>query len=438
MVRLARVPLALPRSIVRSAPRGANLSMNRRIRPAVVKSRRWRRAAAAGIAAATALLSGHAAASGSTSHPGAVHAAAARVPIPVWQVVGQGPASPGGVLCPQIRIAPSGVPHLAYQDFHAPAHRLGLRRYAGGAWIPLTSQGSGSTGEAWYNRLAFAPDGSLLVAMRDYGLAGALGIRRCAQADAPWETLGGGPASPSEAHYTDIALLQDGRIAAVFQDRGSVPVDRTSVVVSGAGSFETISGAGLGGGYCAYQSLAVRSDGALLAGFTDGLLGGRASVYAWRGGTSGWQALGEPGFTPDIPNNLTLRIGPDGTAYVAYYVWNSRIVVRRFDGLGWPAVGPAVDGADTPTVETEGWRQWLGFEIDAAGRPVVAYQAANLDRRAVVKRWDPGLAEWRTLGEPGFTPGPADYLSLDLAPDGTPYVAFRDGATSRAIVMALR
>ncbi|MCY2958771.1 MAG: hypothetical protein NTY35_01295 [Planctomycetota bacterium] len=368
---------------------------------------------------------------------GTMHAAA-HVSIPTWQVVGTGPASPGGVFCTQILVSPAGVPHLAYQDFTAPSHRLGVRRFAEGAWTPLTTLGSGSAGDAWYNRLALQSDGTLLVATRDYGVAGALSVRRCRRPGAPWEAVSGGPASIGEAHYTDIAVGPDDRIYATFQDRSSAPQDRTAVIESSGGPWRTLTGPGLGGGYCAYQSLALRPDGTLLVGYTDGALAGRASVSAWSESTGAWESLGVPGFTPDVPNNLILRVAPDGTAYVAYYVWNQSIVVRAFNGVGWPTVGPGVDGPDVPTVETEGWRQWLGLEIDAAGRPVVAYQAANLGRRAVVKRWDPLLGAWSLLGEPGFTPGAADYLSLDLAPDGTPYVAFKDGTTGRALVMSLR
>jgi hypothetical protein len=335
-----------------------------------------------------------------------------------------------------VRVAPDGTLILAYQDFTAPAHRLAVRRLAHGVWTPLTTAGAGSVGESWYNRLAFAPDGGLLVAARDYGISGALGVQRCARPGATWQSLGG-PASPSDAHYTDLTVLPDGSIAVAFQDRSLSPADRTTVLVSAGDAWVPASGTGLGEGYCAYQSIAAAPDGSLLVSFTDGAHGGRATVLRRAPGIPTWTPLGGPGFTPDIPNNLVLRVAPDGTPYVAYYVWQSRIVVRRFDGNAWVQVGQPVDGWDVPTVETEFWRQWLAFEIDAYGRPVLAYQAANRGNRAVVKRWEaPG--EWVPIGAEGFTPGAADYLALALAADGTPHVAFRDGTTGRALVMGWR
>lgn len=377
--------------------------------------------------------------SASTSSGGvALSLPAARTHAPVWRYVGGGPVSPGGVLCTQVRIAWDGTPHVAYQDLTSSAHRLGVRRFANGAWSALTTIGSGSTGDAWYNRIAFQRDGSFLIASRDYGLAGALGVRRCAYPGAPWQALSGAAASPGEAHYTDVLALPNGRIFAAFQDRTTLPIDRTTVIEFDGSTWQNLTGAGLSGGYSAYQSLAPGPHGTVLVAFTDGALAGRASVFAYGGAQVGWQPVGPQAFTPDIPNNLVLRVGADGTPYVAYYVWNSRIVVRRFDGSGWPNLGLEVDGADIPAVETEGWRQWLGMDIDSVGRPVVAYEAANLGRRAVVKRWDPSSGTWETLGEPGFTPSSADYLSLALAPDDTPYVAFRDGTNGRAAVMAWR
>jgi hypothetical protein len=337
-----------------------------------------------------------------------------------------------------VLVAPNGEPYLAYQDFSQPSHRTAVRRFTGGAWAPPTLVGAASVGEGWYNRLVFQPDGTLVVATRDYGLAGRLGVRTCSDPGAGWTTLGSGSPSDGEAHYTDVTALPDGRIAVAFQDRDTTPPDRANVVVWDGATWTSIGGQGISAQICAYPSVDAGPDGVLHVAYTDTAHGTRACVQRYDAVADHWNPVGAPGFTPDLPNNLVLRVGPDGVPHVAYYVWESRIVVRRFQGGAWVVLGGDVDGADTPTVQTEGWRQWLGFEIDAQGRPVVAYQASNLGRRAVVKRFEPATGTWTTLGEPGFTPGAADYLSLALGPDGTPYTAFRDGTTGRAFVMSLR
>jgi len=354
---------------------------------------------------------------------------------PRWRVVGGGPASQGGVFCPQILVSPAGVPHVAYQDFTSNFHQLAVRRLVGNEWVRLTTAGGSSEGDAWYNRMGFQRNGALVVASRDYGLHGAMGVRRCAGPDQPWELVGGVPASLGGAHHTDVLVVGDGTIAAAFQDSTTDVSGRATVVEFDGNAWRVLGRPGLSIGFSQYQSLALARDGSILCAFTDNGLGGKATVLRWTGAANGWEPLGQPGFTPDQPNNLQLCVAPDGTPHVVYYVWGSRIVVRRFDGTGWPTLGPPVDGADVPTVETEGWRQWLSLDFDPQGRAWVAYQAANLGRKAVVKRWDRSLHQWETIGAPGFTPAAADYLSMDLDPDGRPYVAFRDALTMRALVM---
>ncbi len=367
---------------------------------------------------------------------GATHVAAARRPLPEWRVVGSGPVSSGTVLCPQILVSPAGVPTIAYQDFNATFHRLSAKRFANGAWQSFGPTGTGSLGDAWYNRMAFDAQGALVVACRDYGLFGGLGVRRCGTPGSTWQLVGGAAASAGEAHYTDIVLLGDGSPIVAYQDRTTTPPDRTSVARLGANGWEQLGPPGISASSSSYQSIALAPDGTLLCAFTDYAYGGRAVALRWDETAQEWQSVGAPGFTPDIPNNLVLRIAPDGTPHVAYYVWNQRVIVRRFDGTGWPQLGASVTGADQPTVETEGWRQWLSLDFDRLGRPWVAYQAQNLGRKAVVKRWNADAATWDTVGAPAFTPAAADYLSMDLGPDDTPYVVFRDGATQRALVMA--
>ena len=78
------------------------------------------------------------------------------------------------------------------------------------------------------------------------------------------------------------------------------------------------------------------------------------------------------------------------------------------------------------TLESEHWRQWLSLEFDSRGLPYVAYQL-HPSRRPVVRVLERGTGRWRALGEVGFVPGAADYLTLALGADDVPLVAFRDG-----------
>lgn len=58
------------------------------------------------------------------------------------------------------------------------------------------------------------------------------------------------------------------------------------------------------------------------------------------------------------------------------------------------------------------------------GTPYVAYKDEAYDGKAVVMKFDG--ANWVNVGTPGFSADWAEYLSLAIGPDGTPYVAYSD------------
>src|SRR5262249_20818478 len=50
---------------------------------------------------------------------------------------------------------------------------------------------------------------------------------------------------------------------------------------------------------------------------------------------------------------------------------------------------------------------------------------------AAVRAWDG--ANWVAVGNLGFTPGAADYMSMAVGPDDVPYVVFRDGGNLQRV-----
>jgi hypothetical protein len=70
------------------------------------------------------------------------------------------------------------------------------------------------------------------------------------------------------------------------------------------------------------------------------------------------------------------------------------------------------------------------------GTAYVAYRDGINSDKTTVMRFNG--ATWETVGTAGFSAGLANYQSLAFAPDGTPYVAYRDnGNSGRATVMRL-
>ena len=74
----------------------------------------------------------------------------------------------------------------------------------------------------------------------------------------------------------------------------------------------------------------------------------------------------------------------------------------------------------------------LAFAPD--GTPYVVYRDEAYSSKVTVKKYSGGV--WSTVGSAGFSAGSAYYTSLVFAPDGTPYVAYMDGGYSyKATVM---
>jgi hypothetical protein len=131
---------------------------------------------------------------------------------------------------------------------------------------------------------------------------------------------------------------------------------------------------------------------------------------------------------------MQLRLDNNGVPHVAYYRWQSGIVVMQWTGSAWTQVGPDASGGDTPTIETEGWRQWVSLRFDSDNKPYVAYQLLS-NGKSVVRRYESGTSTWDLVGSSGFSPYRADYLVMALSSADVPYVAFRDSRTGKLMVM---
>jgi hypothetical protein len=64
--------------------------------------------------------------------------------------------------------------------------------------------------------------------------------------------------------------------------------------------------------------------------------------------------------------------------------------------------------------------------VDPTGTPYVAYRDANNSYKLTVMRFNG--TNWEAVGTPGFSDGPVQYGSLDIAINslGVPYVAYSD------------
>lgn len=359
-----------------------------------------------------------------------------------WEVVGTPAISAGEVVCCQMVFDADNVPYVVYQDQTVYGGHAIVQRFVNGSWESVGAPGQASIAESWYNTLGFDGSGNLFLCSRDYGVGGRLLVRKFPAGGSSWQTVGAAGASPDQAHYTWLGIAAGGIPCAAFQDRGTTPADRPSVMRfdPAAGQWSYLGAQGITSQPTGYNSLAVDSHGTIYTAFSDGenldsFGNGRATVLRWDEASASWSPVGQPGFTPIGAQNGFLAVDHHDHLYFAYLRYHQCILVLRFDGTNWVQVGagPATD-TDRPAVETEGWRQWISLRFDSQDTPYVAYELWDYQNMACVRRFDG--QNWVLVGQHGFSAGAADYLSLAIDHEDVPYVVFRDNANGlRTTVM---
>lgn len=354
-----------------------------------------------------------------------------------WELVGSGPISNGGAICMRMAFSPQGEPTVSYHDMTAGGSAR-VQRFRNGAWEVLGTQPS--VGTAWYNSIAYDSQGNLFLGSRDYMVGGRFVVRVLPVGSNTWSTLGGTGASPNEAHHTWLDLTQDGVPVIAYQDRGTTPIDRASVMRYdlASDSWQFVGPRGFSQGLSSYNTVKVGRFGELYAAHTDDalVLGnevGLLSVQRYDSTTNSWKPLGNPLFSAVASHNVVMEIDREGMPWVALHRYHQSIRVFRFDGTDWRQVGGSATGTERPTYETEGYRQWGSLCFDSQNQPYISYQLFDYEHRGAVRRFDGH--EWVPVGNSPISIGAADYMVMGISPDDVPFVAYRDmGASTRLIV----
>ncbi len=139
-----------------------------------------------------------------------------------------------------------------------------------------------------------------------------------------------------------------------------------------------------------------------------------------------WNSVGTPGFSN--PTQFLTSAMDGDTPYVAFRDWGNgyKLSVMKYNGSTWEFVGsPAFySGADV-----------ANSIVIHAGVPYVGFADGNNGGKATVMRFNG--SSWEFVGSPGFSIGDAGWLQLNIANNGTPYVAFSEdiGVNGSASVM---
>ncbi|MFC6999062.1 CARDB domain-containing protein, partial [Rufibacter roseus] len=147
--------------------------------------------------------------------------------------------------------------------------------------------------------------------------------------------------------------------------------------------------------------------------------------------TNPWEVVGTPNFSQGVANRTTFALAPDGTPYVAFvdsqeeYNENYELVIMKYYGGSWVKVGSTkgFEGSDYYTSFDNVWNISIAFSAD--GTPYVGFAQAGSSQGLTVIKYNG--SKWAAVGGSSFpSEGSGGYLSLVIAPDNTPYIAYQE------------
>ena len=352
------------------------------------------------------------------------------------------------------------MPVVAWQAFAGGAYEIYVRRWNGSEWEELAASGSGGgisnsaivagAGESRSPRVALDPSGNPVVvwternAMRDE-----IYLRRWTGSD--WEQLGGSASGEGLSTFgtglgaSDPAIAIDsaGRIVVAYKAAdtpgGACCALHVYAKRWNGTTWEELGGSASGGGVdmggssasasASAPSVAIDSmDRPVIAWNAESSASCAVFLRRWSG--AAWEELagsatggGASGGVGGI-SDPSLAIGSDDRPVVAWLLSSSSgFRVRRFDGSGWPALGPSgVTSSCTAGA-------YMEVAVDSSDAPVVATYTTGGTGPIGAQRWNG--TSWDDLAPTGTGNG---FTAIAAAPEGELYLGW-SGATGAIHVL---
>jgi Bacterial Ig-like domain (group 3)/Divergent InlB B-repeat domain len=368
---------------------------------------------------------------------------------PDWANVGTAGFSASYANLTSLSFAPDGTPYVAYQDA-GNGSKATVMKYTGtgaSGWTSVGSAGfsAGIPSISGTISLSFAPDGTPYVAYRDSSNSGKATVMKYTGTGATGWTPVGLSFSSAIANSTSLSFAPDGTPYVAYQDafNGS-KATVMKYTGTGATGWTSVGSAGFSADAASYTSPSFAPDGTPYVACMDTSKSNKATVMKYTGtGVTGWAPVGSDGFSAAVATYTSLSFAPDATPYVAYVDGavsptttgaGGKATLMKFDGSSWGSVGSVGFSAAVTN--------YTSLAIAPDGTPYVAYKdgavfpTTGAGTKATVMKFDG--TRWSNAGSAGFSAGSISFTSLSVAPDGAPYVAYVDGGkSSKSTLMKL-
>jgi len=306
---------------------------------------------------------------------------------------------------------------------------------SGGAWQLVGSQGfspelSNHENVVSWRAIRFDSKDTPYVAFVNYTAVGGASIANKASVmkydGSSWISVGPTDGfSPGGADFVSLAFDSNDTPHVAFIDHTNG--ERASVMKFDASSksWANIGNSGFTAYGVQWTSLAFDSNDTPYVAFQDQYNGNGASVMKYDTSSSTWVSIGNANFSNTDVVYTSLAIDSNDVPYVAFregFASGYKISVMKYDASSssWVDVGNRKFSASSTA--------FLSFDLDPSGTPYVAFQDWSQGGRVTVMQYDASSSSWVNVGNTGFSDGEANFVSLVISSRNIPYVIF-DGST---------
>ncbi|WP_345954267.1 IPT/TIG domain-containing protein [Mucilaginibacter sp. PAMB04168] len=395
-----------------------------------------------------------------------------------WENVGNASFTQGKAYYPSLAFY-NHVPYVAYEDVGISTRVMLMRLNATGTnWETLASTET-NVGSVNFTSLAFK--GSIpCVAYANGNQASKATVIQYNVASKAFEPLG--QSNFSQGAASEIVLKENGGTVYIAYTDLSQDSKLTVMKLSPNATNWTLAGnAAFTAGNTDQISLEFAGNKPVLTYRDYGFLN-RAKIAQLNDSGTKWELASTSGFTPGSARSM--KLVNDGTRpYLAYTDQsnNQRLAVRRYNKTSgsWESAGPAVistNAVSNMDIAMNGTQAYVVYGNGAAGNkatvkklnaagdnwetvgspgfsgavtpdakialafngttPYIAHADYNNSGKGTVMRLNDAGTTWQVVGKPNFTTVQAKDMAMAIE-QGTPYIAYYDKSTSKAIITRL-
>jgi hypothetical protein len=332
-----------------------------------------------------------------------------------WQAAGNYGISASTAFYQTIAADEEGNLYVAYQDYSTPGNKITVQKWNGVSWTALGGAGSVSIGGAGNTEIKISPSGEPHVVLIDGGVNSK--ARLVKWNGASWEAIGN-PAGISAFNvgWTTFDFDASGMPYVAYRDFANG--EKTTVLKWNGTDWIALGGPGISQGFAEKQSIAVSQDGTPYVAYRDIANANKLTVLRWNGST--WSALGGVGISQGGVDFPHVMVGTDGNPIVAYtdQANGERLTVLKWNGTTWMplgAVGFTPGGALHPKMA-----------FNSNNELHVTFRNNNNGGRAALMKWDGNT--WSFVGPVSASPGASLWNHMTFGPLDQPYLTYTDYA----------